>query len=142
MRRLLYKADGIVDPTRTQRGATLISAMLAMFLLTVAMTIVLQSYVVGSRASRLSAQRNAVTLALQSRLEAVIAGEYGQLPSSGARAIPVSDLPALSGIHGQLLVAKGMVPGTSRISAQADWVESGPRQERLTIVMVDGRRMR
>jgi len=122
-----------------RHGATLISALMSMFLLTVGITIVLQSYLVGSHSVRLSSQRNAVTLALQSQLEALIAAGYGQLPSPGARAVPTSALPAVPAISGQVLVAKGPVANTRTVTAAASWNERGPRQEQLTILMTSGR---
>ena len=116
-------------------GAALLFAIFSLLVLISALTIVLQTYVVGSRSQRLSAQRDAATAALEAQLEALRAGGYGQLPATGVLPIPSTALPSLPQGAGQVAVAPGPLPGTRVVTAEVTWEQHGSHREELTIVM-------
>ena len=116
-------------------GVTLLSAIFSLLVLVSALTIVLQTYVVGSRSQRLSAQRDAATVALEAQLETLRAGGYSRLPATGALPIPATALRSLPQAEGRVAVAPGPVPDTRVVTAEVTWEQHGRHREELSIVM-------
>jgi len=117
------------------RGAALLSVVFSLAILVAAITVTLQTYVVGARSQRLTAQRNGATAALEAQLETLRAGGFHKLAAAGVVAIPRGALAGLPGARGELAVAPGPLPGTRTVTARVTWDEHGPRKEELTIVM-------
>lgn len=120
---------------RRTSGVTLISALVAAFILTAGMTIVLQTYIVGARTLRLTEERNAVTLALEAQLETLRAGGYASLPVVGCYPILPSALPTLEDVAGEVVIARGPRPDTRQIAARVAWDHGGRRTEQLVMLM-------
>lgn len=116
-------------------GAALLSAIFSLLVLVSALTIVLQTYVVGSRSRRLSTQRDAATAALEAQLETLRAGGYARLPATGGLPIPATALRSLPQAAGRVAVAPGPVPNTRAVTAEVSWEQHGSHREQLSIVM-------
>ena len=97
------------------RGATLISAAVALGILTVCLSVALRAYLAGSRAELAQERRLAALGACQEQLERLRAGGGG---AAGERDFAVA---GQAEIRGSLTVARGPVAGTERVAAVAKW---------------------
>lgn len=125
----------IAGDGRGRRGVTLVSALVAMFILVAGMTIILQTYGAGAKGGRLTAQRSAATVALEAQLETLKAGGYARLPGVGVYPMPPNALPALENASGRIAVAPGPAANTRQVTASLTWGRDRPHREELAMVI-------
>lgn len=111
-------------PTGPRRGATLASTLVAMFLITICLTMLLQAYVHGSRARQVQAQRTVALAACQERIEMLRVGSYAALPAPGEDSFPVQTDASL---QGTVRVAPGPVAASKEVTVTVQW----PGDERM-----------
>lgn len=110
-------------------GTTLISVVVAMTLIAMCLTLVVQGYVQGSRAHLAQQRRLAALGACQEQIERLRAG--GGLPA-GERDFSV---PGHAPVQGTLRVEAGPVAGTRQVTAAARW-EADDRQPAGQVTLV------
>lgn len=107
-------------PRSRRGGATLVSAMVALGLVVLCLTMMLQTFVQGSRAQRVQTHRTVALAACQEQMESLRARGYGAVPGLGEHNFAVQADPALRGtIH----VEPGPVSGSKQVTAVVHWPE-------------------
>lgn len=102
-------------PPRRSRGATLVSVIVAMGIVTMTMTLALRAHYQGSRFVALEAQRTVAAAECQAQLEETRARGWARLP-----AISEHRFRSDAG-EGLLTVAAGPVAGSRSITARVSW---------------------
>ena len=113
-----------IRPTNSRRGATLVSVVVAMFIITLCLTMALQGYVQGSRARLVQARRTVALAACQEQIETLRARGYAALPGVGEHSFPAY---AETPLERKMRVAAGPVAGSKEIIVTVRW----PRDERI-----------
>ena len=102
-------------PPPRRRGATLISVIVAMGIVTMTMTLALRAHYQGSRFVALEAQRAVAAAECQAELEQARARGWARLPGPGER-----EFRSDAG-EGLLSIAPGPVAGSRLITARVSW---------------------
>lgn len=101
-----------------QRGATLISTLVALAIITLCLTMFLQAYVHGSRFVAIEARRTQAIAACQEQVELARARGYAGLPAIGSHTFgPAGEAP----LQGEVVVADGPVAGSKQVTARVSW---------------------
>ena len=103
-------------------GATLASAVVAMFIIALCLTMVLQGYVQGRRVRLVQQQRTTALAVCQEQVEKMRAGGYHRLPNPGKHSFAV---PAQAGLEGSVQVTAGPAPASRSVTVTARWPDDG-----------------
>ena len=107
-------AASLLPPPR-RRGATLISVIVAMSIVTMTMTLALRAHYQGSRFVALETQRTVAAAECQAQLEQTRARGWARLPGVGEH-----EFVSQAG-EGLLTIAAGPVAGSRSITARVSW---------------------
>jgi len=107
-------AAALLPPPR-RRGATLISVIVAMGIVTMTMTLALRAHYQGSRFVALETQRTVAAAECQAQLEQARARGWARLPGVGEH-----EFVSQAG-EGLLTIAAGPVAGSRSITARVSW---------------------
>lgn len=108
-------------PSGSRQGATLVSAVVAMFIITLCLTMALQAYVHGSRARLIQARRTVALAACQEQIETLRARGYASLSGVGEHSFAV---PTDNALQGRARVARGPVGESKQVTITVQWPES------------------
>jgi len=112
---------------RRPRGGSLTAALIAAFILTVALLISLQAYYHCSVATARTTDRARALMVLESQAEVMRAAGMALLPEPGRHAVPAEALRGLPGATGTLQVRRGPVAGMRTVTLELEWPEEhGP----------------
>ncbi len=103
---------------KTRSGATLITTAVAMMLVAMCMTAVMQAYMQGGRAREVQARRTAATSACREAIEGARAHGYGGLKAAGDYTFAVRARQPMSGA---LQIAPGPVPDSKLVTVTVTW---------------------
>ncbi len=117
-------------PRRASGGATLLSTIVAMAIIALCLTMVLQAYIHGSRFVALQARRIQATAICQAQIELARARGYAALPAPGQHTFRAGDEVATVG---GLIVERGPIAGSKQVTARVSW----PANERLPAGQVE-----
>jgi type II secretory pathway pseudopilin PulG len=112
------KEDRFPRATGSRGGATLVTAVVAMMLIVMCMTAVMQAYMQGGRAREVQARRVAATAACREVIEGARAHGYGALQAVGEYEFPVQARQPMNGV---LQIVAGPVPGSKLVTATVTW---------------------
>jgi len=116
------------------RGGSLTAALIATFVLSVAMLLALQAYYHASAALTRTTNRSRALMALESQAEVLRAAGFAALPEPGRHAIPAETLRGLPGAGGSLTVKPGPTPGMRQVSLEVTWQEGDGPPGRTSLV--------
>ncbi len=107
-------------PRGRQSGATLVSVLVSLFIISLCLTMFLQAYVQGNRARAVQERHVAGLAVCQERVEMARARGYAALRAAGDYAFPVESDIQLSGITH---VESGPVAGSKQVTVTVRWPE-------------------
>jgi len=122
---------------RATRGGSLTAALIAAFVISVALLIALQACYHSSVALARTTNRARAVMVLESQAETLPAAGCAALPEPGRHALPAETLRGLPGATGELAVEPGPVAGMRLVSLTLRWPEEhGPAgSASLTLAM-------
>jgi len=109
-------------------------ALMATFVLSVALLLALQAYYHASAALARTSNRSRALMALESQAEVLRAAGFAALPTPGRHAIPSEALRGLPGATGSLTVKRGPAPGMRMVTLEVGWQEKGGPPGRTSLV--------
>lgn len=107
-------------PRRRQSGATLVSTLVSLFIISLCLTMFLQAYVQGNRARAVQERHVAGLAVCQERVEMARARGYAALRDPGDYPFPVESHTQLSGLTH---VEPGPVAGSKQVTVTVRWPE-------------------
>ncbi|MCK4323305.1 MAG: type II secretion system protein, partial [Armatimonadetes bacterium] len=107
-------------PRRRQSGATLVSTLVSLFIISLCLTMFLQAYVQGKRARAVQERHMAGLAVCQERVEMARARGYAALRAAGDYPFPVESDIQLSGVTH---VEPGPVAGSKQVTVTVRWLE-------------------
>jgi len=113
------------------------AALIAAFIVSVAMLMALQAYYHATNAVAHTANRARALMILESQAETMRAAGFAMLPEPGRHAIPAEALRGLPGATGTLRVQPGPASGMRMVTLETRWPEEhGPAgQVRVVFAM-------
>ncbi len=112
----------------------LAAAMLAVFVLTVALSLALQAYLQGAKVVARSKHRTRATAVAESKLEELRAQGYSRLPAGRVAPVSSRELEGLPGGRGEVRVSRGDSNTLKRVEVAVSWVEPGGERQSVRLV--------
>jgi hypothetical protein len=118
------------------------AALIAAFVVSLAMLLALQAYYHATTALAHAANRARALMVLESQAETMRAAGFAMLPEPGRHALPSEALRGLPGSTGTLLVRPGAVAGMRMVTLEMQWSErSGPGGQMRVVFAMSSRGM-
>jgi type II secretory pathway pseudopilin PulG len=105
-------------PAGRRGGMALASALVAIFIVAMCLTVLMQAFMQGSRARAIQERRLVALAACQGCIEVARARGYSALPAPGTHPFAVAGRPPMTGA---LQVAAGPVPKSKLLTATVAW---------------------